>query len=233
MARRQARNPQLRDRDWEILEHVARYRMTTPDVLHRLFWENDDGRTAVTKVTSRLTDYGFLNRYDFIHPKSYFVLGPNGTKAFGIPQKRSNALGPQSLCSEHGVLAYCCLREERQERLTVRELQEFNPAYLQKGVESSPYYLHTVDGRTSLTFIRVDGGGSVDHVVRKCKRDYQQRAKVPAFRELVDQGRFAIAVVTGMVPQDAKVKEVEEALARQNLPIRFFVASVPDLVELW
>jgi len=233
MARRQTRNPQLRDRDWEILEHVARYHMSTPDVLHRLFWESDDGRTAVTKVTSRLTDHGYLSRHDFIHPKSYFGLGPNGTKALGIPKSRSKHLGPLALCSSYGVLAYCCLREERQERLTVRELLEFNADYVQKKIESSPYYLHTTDGRTSLAYIRVDGGGSVDHVVRKCKRDFQRRAKLPAFRELIAQERFDIAVVTGAVPQDAKAKEIREALSRQKLPVRFHVVSVPDLVELW
>ena len=233
MARRRTRNPQLRDRDWEILDHLARYHMTTPDVLHRLFWHDDDGRTAVTKVTSRLSDYGYLTRHSFIHPKSYFGLGPNGTKALGIPKSRSKHLGPQALCASYGVLAYCCLQEVRQERLTVRELQDHNPEYVQKGVESSPYYLHTEGERTSLAFIRVDGGGSVDHVVRKCKRDFQRRHKLAAFRELIEQGRFDIAVVTGVVPQDAKAKEIEEALQCQNLPVRFHVASVPDLVELW
>jgi len=149
MARRRTRNPQLRDRDWEILEHLARYHMTVPEVLHRLYWLGDDGRTAVTKVTSRLTDHGYLNRYDFVHPRSYFGLGPNGTKALGIPKNRAKALGPQALCTAYGVLAYCCLLEQMQERLNVRELQEYDPRYLQKGVESSPYYLHTTEGRTS------------------------------------------------------------------------------------
>jgi hypothetical protein len=233
MARRRTKHPQLRDRDWEVLEHVARYHMSTPEVLHRLFWDDDDGRTAVTKVTSRLTDHGFLNRHDFVRTRSYFTLGPKGTRSLGIPQKRANPLGPQALCQAYGVLGFCCLKEEERERLLVREIQEINPGYLHRGVEAGPYYLETENERASLAFIRVDGGGSAEHVARKCKEDVQKREKVPALRELIGQGRFVIAVVTAEVPKDAKAAEIRDAVQRQKLPIRVRVESVPDLFELW
>lgn len=230
---KRSKSPQLRDRDWEILDHISRYHMSTPEVLHRMFWQPDDGRTAVTKVTSRLVDHEYLCRWEFIGPKSYFTLGPKGTKAMGIPKNRAKRMGPQSLCLSYGALAYCCLNGVSRDRITVRELQKFNPNYLCRGVESSPYYLHEEDGITSLAFIRVDAGGSVDHVVRKCKRDFLARTHHPVFRELSEQGRFLIAVVTGQVPQDAKAVEIREALSHLDLPVRFHVESVPDLVDLW
>jgi hypothetical protein len=234
MARRRTKNPQLRDRDWEVLEHVARYHLTIPEVLHRLFWEDDDGRSAVTKVTSRLSDHGYLNRHPFVGARSYFTLGPNGTRAFGIPKKRSEALGPQALCQAYGVLAFCCLKDEQRKRLLVREIQEINSAYLHRGVESGPYYIDVEEGRpAALAYLRVDCGGSADHVARKCKEDYEKRQKVPALCQEMEHDRFLIAVVTAQVPGDAKAAEIREALCRQKLPVRLRVESVPDLFELW
>jgi hypothetical protein len=58
MARRQRINTtRLLDRDYEILEHLMTYRVTTREVLHRQFFA-DSELNAVSKVTTRLTEKG-------------------------------------------------------------------------------------------------------------------------------------------------------------------------------
>ena len=75
MSRPPTKTPRLGDRDYEIFEHLTRYHITTREVLRRLFF-SDSEENAVTKVTSRLTLHGYLNRYELYPPRTYFVVGP-------------------------------------------------------------------------------------------------------------------------------------------------------------
>jgi hypothetical protein len=63
----------LNNRDRQILELVARYRLTTNAILHERFFRANR-LDAVMKVTARLVREGWLNAYPFIGSRSYFVL---------------------------------------------------------------------------------------------------------------------------------------------------------------
>ena len=80
-----------------------------------------------------------------------------------------------------------------------------------------------------LHYIRVDGGGPPDHVVRKCAADVEKRVGVPALAKLIEQDRFVIAVVTA---HDAKVAQIQDALRRRAWRIRFHVVAFPELAPL-
>lgn len=228
MPRPATQRPRLGDRDYEIFQHLLRYRITTREVLHKLLF-SDSEINAVTKVTSRLTKHGYLNRHELYAPRNYFVLGPKSAAFLGISQKKTNALGPLALAREYGALVYCCLAETPRQRLRVSEIRERDPQFVQGKLDSSHYYLDN-DGETvRLGYIRVDHGGPPDHVVRKCKEDLEQRYAHEAFRELIDQGRFLIAVVTG---REEKKQAIHEALRRHRWSIRFRIEVVSDLVHL-
>src|SRR5262245_60806711 len=96
MPRHPTRSPLLQERDQEILDHVMRYRLTTPEVLHRLFF-SDSERNAVTKVTSRLCQNEFLQSHVLYASHTYFTLAPQGAKLTGLARKKIGPLGPQSL----------------------------------------------------------------------------------------------------------------------------------------
>jgi hypothetical protein len=121
MTRTQVRHVRLGPRDHDIFDHVRRYRLTTRDVLHRLFFP-EVKPNAVTKVTSRLCDSGFLNRFDLYESRDYFVLGAEAARLLGVPQKRTEGLGVQALPIEFATLLYCTGAGDR-ERLTREELQ--------------------------------------------------------------------------------------------------------------
>ena len=87
MARRQRINTtRLLDRDYEILEHLMTYRVTTRDVLHRQFF-SDSEVNAVSKVTTRLLENEYLARHEFLANSVYFTLGLRGAKLFGAPAR--------------------------------------------------------------------------------------------------------------------------------------------------
>ena len=227
MPKTNRRKPRLGPRDNDIFEHVSRYRLTTREVLHRLFFAEVE-MNAVTKVTSRLCRDGFLNRYDLYPSRSYFVLGGEGARFLGISKKRTEAMGVQSLPIEYATLAYCTAAPGR-ERLTRRELQEHHPQYLVSGVDSSHYYLDHDGEKARLAYIRVDCGGSADHVIRKCRGDLEERQEHEAFAALIERNQFLIAVATGRAE---KAAAIHESLKRHQWPIRFRIEVIPELVNL-
>jgi hypothetical protein len=229
MSKKRSRRPRLVDRDYEIFEHVMRYRLTTREVLQRLFFA-DSELNAVTKVTSRLVKDGFLNRYDLYPSRAYFTLGRKSASFLGVAYKKTRELGPLSKAREFGVLSYCCMTERLRERLTVHELSQKHPELLQGGLDNSHYYLDNDGEVTRLAYIRVDLGGSVDHILRNCRDDIAERLRFDAFEHLMNNGRFAIAIVTARAEKVEKIREATNE--RQDWPVAFRVEAVPELVEL-
>lgn len=227
MTKNHARTIRLGPRDHDIFDHVRRYRLTTRDVLHRLFFP-EATPNAVTKVTSRLCRSGFLNRFDLYESRDYFVLGPEAARLLGAPAKRTEGLGVQALPIEFAVLLFCAGAGHR-ERLTRAELQAHHPGVLVPGVDASRYYLDRDGGKTRLAAIRVDCGGSADHVARKCRDDLDRRLEHDAFRDLVANDRFMIAVVTA---REEKARAIHRALERSAWPIRFRLGVIPELARL-
>ncbi len=227
MTRTQVRHVRLGPRDHDIFDHVRRYRLTTRDVLHRLFFP-EVKPNAVTKVTTRLSGSGFLNRFDLYESRDYFVLGAEAARLLGVPPKRTEGLGVQALPIEFATLLYCTGAGDR-ERLTREELQQHHPSILVPGVDASRYYLDRDGGKTRLAAIRVDCGGSAQHVASKCRDDLDRRLEHDAFRGLVANDQFMIAIITA---REEKAGAIHETLKRHAWPIRFRLGVVPELAQL-
>ncbi len=218
----------LGERDYDIFEHLLKYRMTTREVLHKLFFDDSDPN-AVTKVTSRLVRHGYLNRHTLYEPRTYFTLGIQTVSLFGISPKKTRALGTQSLPQQLGILNYCCLSETPRERLRIADVQRQYPTIIAKKVDSSSYYID-YDGKTTrLALMRVDLGGPPAHVLRKCRSDIAVRQNHPPLRELIETHRFLIAIITA---HEEKKTMIEHALRRHTWPIQFRVEVVADLAHL-
>ena len=229
MPRKPTKNPRLVDRDYEILDHLARYRLTTREVLHKLYFD-DSELNAVTKVTSRLTEHGFLNKYELAPGRSYFVMGPESARIMGVSPKKCKPIGPQALPKEYATLYFCCMNEPQRERLRVSELNKKFPDLMARKIDNSHYYLDRADdGTVRLAYLRIDQGGTRDHIARKCEKDIEDRQRIPSFRELIETDRFLITVVTA---REAKADLVRETLKRRSWPIRFRVSVVEELALL-
>jgi hypothetical protein len=224
----QASAPRFSDRDSDILYHVVRYRMTTRDVLHKLFF-SDSEPNAVTKVTSRLVKNRFLNRYDLHSGKSYFSLGPNAARIYGFSQKKCKAFGPQALVENYAILQYCIQGTVTRERLLVSELQEQIGSLKGKNFQAAKFYIDEDQVVRKLACMRVEHGGEVAHTVRKCRAELEQLVLHPAIAQLVRHQRFLVAIITS---NEAKAAAVKDCIARQTWPVSFRVESVPDLMPL-
>lgn len=242
--------PDLRgDRDRDILEHIARYRLSTPEILFNLFFEDDVvAPNAVTKVTSRLVERDFLRRFDLYNSHHYFTLGKRGAKAIGVKPKRVGAgLGKQALYKELGVLYFCACPQRRRKE---REKQKLDPAYvpntwvrlIQSEIDAEYPELHHRDNDRSCYYhdssqhgeipglIWVDGGGDVEHVLRKVQQDLiAPRLELPGLRERIREGRFVVSIVTYL---EEKRRQIAAAVPTLRTAVRFRVVTVPEIFQL-
>ena len=225
---RKRRSRRLQDRDYEILEHIFQYRVTTREVLRRQFF-SDSEPNAVTKVTSRLVDGRFLQRFPLPGNSSYFRLGPAGVRIVGGQRKCAEPLNIQSLYNNLGILGFCFGSSNNRRRMTVAEVKADLPELLQKKVEPTQYVLDAGEQGSRLTFVRVDGGGTGDHVVRKIRADIQKRIANPLCASLMQDRQFAIACVTYC---DTKKADIDRRLSVEALACPVFVEVVPLLNDL-
>lgn len=228
MARKQTQRPRLTERDYDIFNHLRRYRITTPEILHRHFFA-DSERNAVTKVTSRLVKHEYLRRHDLYTPRKYFTIGPKAARIVGISPKHAAPLGPEALAREFGTLEFCLGGATLRQRLLVREVNDLNPELLARHIRSSYYYLDKHQETLRLGFIRVDFGAELNHLIRKLHEDIDHRYEHQAFRQFIDEGRFLIALV---VARDDRKEDVRAALRRSDWPVLFRIEVVSDLVHL-
>ena len=218
----------MRDRDRQIIDHVARFRITTNEVLHQLFFK-DQQHNAVTKVTARLCRAEFLRKFPLYHPRTYFTLGPQAAKQLGAPFQRTLPLGPQSLPTEYAALVYAAGKSHHR-RLTTQELEQFVP-WLYGPFAEFPYCWDESSDPPALELLRVDLGGKPDYVARKCEADIEVRRPLSEFDDWVRQLRFRLVVITGTTEKAALIQAALEAhVWPDGLSIRLVV--VPDLLHL-
>lgn len=229
MAKRRLKtNHRLQDRDYEILQHIFTYRATTREIMHRLFFADSD-LNAVTKVTSRLIEGQFLQKFPLPGNSAYFRLGPAGSRTIGGTRKCVEPLGVQTLYTNLAILGFCFDQHTNRRRMTVSEIQKDLPQLIQKNTEPSQYVLDAADGQFRLTFVRVDGGGTSDHVVRKIRDDIQRRLPNAMIASLIHMRQFSISCVTYC---ETKKEDILRRLQREEFICDVDVEVVPLLSSI-
>ncbi len=214
----------MSDRDDKIIQLTDRYRLGTNSAFQRMVF-NGQTLNAVTKVTARMCRQGRLCRYPLIPPEDYFTLGPAAVRQLGHSLRRSEPLGPQALPIDYAVLLYATHGDRV--RLHVAELQSHAP-WLPDELTYLPYC------RTSggvLELIRVDLGGSPQHIAKKAAADCSRRLEIPEFRQLVDADRFQLVVLTTTSSKARLIRKAIEALAWEART-RLHIATISRLTLL-
>lgn len=219
------------ERDTAILEHLRRYHLTTPELLHRLFF-GTAGLNAVRKVTSRLTREGKIRPYRLYEQRKYFVLTPREAVRLGEHRSIARRFEYQGLVNALGVLCYCIEHEAR--KFTPKEFAEQFPELVIPGVRSGNYYIdaeETEHGRKSrMGFMLVDYGTSETTILKKVRKIIARGYTRPAFTRLIQRGNFVIAIIA---PSSAKVEAIKAALsAEPPTTVLFRVEAVNEMEDL-
>ena len=222
--------PKHAQRDEAILDHVGRFRLTTNEIVARLFFRGH-GMGAVRKVMSRLCACQQLCQFELRHPRVYYVLGRRAVAERGLPAHRTWPLGPQSLAMHYAVLAYSTLGSRYHRRLTREELiREW-----QWPVSSSSHPVCCVDssplGRV-LELLRIDLGARADHVARKSERLIDAFVHDPHVDELIRSRRMRLVIVTA---SESKTESIRRSLDRHVWPLglELHLAVVRPLLDFF
>ena len=226
---RQTARTELGKRDRSILADIARFRLTTNEMLHARYFVNSQPN-AVVKVTSRLVRQSWLSAFPLLNRQQYFVAGTRLVKLNGLPISRSRPLGPQSLSMAYAVAKYCFATENvasPAEEAEVRTAFPWMPDELLNGIQ----LLEPSIAGTTLRLVRVDLGGTPEHVTKKCLHDLTVRQTAAEFNQLVAQKRFVQVVLTASA---TKQELIQKTIAARQWPkgMRFQVFVVPELAQL-
>lgn len=213
-----------------ILQHVARYRLTVDEAVHRLFYPNVT-RDAARKSLERLSAKGLLQS-DRVRNRSFYYLTPKACSLLGLPATRADSLGAQTLVDNFAMLAFCCLGQVLRERLTMPEFrQAFSEFAEAPGISlgHQHYYYDQLQENWYLARATVDTGASIATIKRKCRDIARHAANTPGLREILMQHRFMIAVLTG---EASKAQALAQTLEPEETNVQYRVALVPEIAEV-
>lgn len=214
----------MQKRDEQILQLTDRFRLGTNMAYRQVLFEKQS-LNAVTKVTARLCQQGWLRRYPLIPPDDYFTLGPTAVRSLGYANRRSEPLGSQSLPIDYAVLLYGT--HGQRTRLLKSELSSSFP-WLPDELTHTPYCR---SNGGVLELIRVDLGGSPQHVAKKAATDCSVRWELHEFQKLVDQQRFQMVILTTTNSKARLIRQAVEATS-WNDRVRLHLAIIPRLTLL-
>jgi len=215
-------------RDWEIVEHVARYRLSVLETIRRLFFDEQE-LSAVCKVVQRLGEEDWLRRYPLVYPTQYVVPGKRAANTLGLPLNRTHPLGPQSLPTDYTVLKYAA-ESPGIRRLLKEELIAAHP-WCEPAWTLAPHCLRSDGGADVLELIRVDLGGPPNLNARKCHTDVKSRQRCPEFEQLLKTDAFRLVVISATTEKAAAIQlAVKGHLWPDKL--RFHLVVIPELLPL-
>jgi len=219
------------ERDEAILEHLRRFHLTTPEILHRLFFP-DAGLNAVRKVTGRLVRERKIRPCPLYEQRKYFVLTPGQAARMGEDRRIGQPYEEQGLVNAYGILLFCI--EQGTHPFSKAEFEEKFPELVIRGVGARNYYVdreETAEGRkTRLGFIVVDYGTSPETIRKKVHKVAARAHTRPEFSTLIHKGGFVIAVVA---PTDTKAEDIKAALAADGPggKVLYRIVASPELGE--
>ncbi len=220
---------QLGKRDRAILADVLRYKLTTNELIHQLYLP-EANINAVTKITSRLTGAGWLQRHTLVGSQLYFVPSRTACRHFALPISRCRPLGLQTLATSLSIAQYCQTLSQGYRLVDSKELELHWP-WIPTKLCTLPYAMLPSGQAGQLRPLRVDLGGTPEHVATKCAHDIKQRQQVGGFRALLSERRLVYVVLTSTA---AKKDLIKRALQKRDWPdnMRFEVVEIPDLCWL-
>jgi hypothetical protein len=212
----------LTSRDLDILHHVARYRLTTRDVLQREFF-SEASPSAVGKVAARLISGGWLRERRLASQWSYFVLGQAAISLLGVPKNARRPFTEQSFPLAYGYLVFCIERGLR--RLTADEFQRQFPELCRRRSAAGGYYLDARSAPCRLGTVILDRGNPPKNLLRKIDRTIRQRYSIPGFVPLIQNGWFSITILTAWPVKQKYLESAIRIAHKSTVPVDVVTAS--------
>ena len=221
--------------DTAILRHIARYRLTVPEVVARLPESCQNTAAELDARLRRLEEFGFIASTWLYAQRKCFILTPKGTIRVRASVADRDPHAPFSEATKirrFAALTFCCLTSILRQRLTAAELAD-QVAGVNDSDADTPYYVTLDESPTRIGFLRVDlgGHGRWDRILAKCQQDVRDHANDPNWLPWIASNRFEVTLVTAL---PHKAERLHHALSQQEhpppIPVR--ITAIPELLYL-
>lgn len=194
----------------QLLEHIARYRMTTLPVLSQLPAFRHRPESSVKRLLRGLVHEGRLRRASLFHNRDYYC-------AYRASNSLTGLLSESEKLRAYAMLLYCCQKGSQRERLTRTELQTHFAMLDEPGLPLN-YYVDSSSETTRLGLLRVDlgGRGRWDRILGKARDDVLKHLGRAGVRELIQQRQFEVTILTAL-PQ--KASRICDTIASEPHPL--------------
>lgn len=220
---------QITDRDNEILKHVARYKLTTPDALRRLFFA--DAKPGGEKNVLRRLVGEYLQTQPLFGKRVYYQLTSLAAKTLGESDESATPFGPQALVRLFGVMGFCCLGKTIIQVFTRGEFIKAFPTFAESLDLGQTHFYLDYDGRTTrLGQILVEQGGEYQRIINKCRKIVERGREITGFQEIIADELFVIAII---LAEDSKREILYTQIQKNPLPIWCRVEVLSDLGKLF
>lgn len=217
-------------RDDRILQLIARYKLMTADILHRVVFEGLSPK-APERVLGRLRKQRLIVSFPLAGRLHYYTLTPRGARRLGLSEKRAGeSFGPQSLIQNYSILLYCLGIDVRRNRLQREEFKSHFPTLAaHPGVACDRYYLQSPGpGQpVRIALLVTDFASHPARLVRKCRREVHKRESSEPWRDAIAAGLFQITLLTAF---PGKAERLQKLLGAERFPV--VVEVIPGLAGL-
>ena len=214
-----------------ILDHIARYRLSTFAVMSQLPQLREESPRHLRRLLRDCRDAGLLSAAALSAGSRYWFLTEAGASQCGLEEFRSGPLSETAKLRAFAMLLFCCLSDRPRHRLTTDELSEQFSVLHRPGMPGTYYFDPTGPGCIGLA--RVDAGhhGRWDRVLQSVRDDISLHRNLPGYCQLIAARRFEITVLT-VLPSKAQ----RTASALKSLPevkhVPVHVVAQPELLPL-
>lgn len=217
---------ELSERDWEIIRHVHRYRVSTERVLWGQFFA-ELGLDATRKAVSQLVTEGWLQKRPLAGQSKFLTLDTRGNCISGLTERARHRFSEQTLL-EHFAVLFFCMRSGY-ERLTVADLRAMDPKFAKQPYLGRAYYVRQTNAGLNLSCCLADRGKSPRRLITRAHSVLASRYRSLRYTELIQDGRFSITILTAfpsmLEPLQLEIQERHQSRAA------IFVEVVPEMAE--
>jgi hypothetical protein len=213
-----------------VLQHVARYRLTT-----RSGWRGavdlngiDQGRRP--QIIRNLTQAGLLERHHLVGSNHYFALSAAGALLLGKPPEQSGMLSTQATYRALGQLLFATTGKSPRVLATREEVQQKFAADAH-GLPRGIYFEAERPQRWGMVRIDVSFVSTPQHAAQSIRRAVLHALARPAVRHSYQQGDFHFAWVAA---SPARMHAVLNKFSnyRDLRPLLIHPVLVPGLIPL-
>lgn len=237
--------------DLEILQHVSRYRLTTPEILAATgLLSNAEAALAASEL-QRLVDDGWLVSRNLTPEWSsddhiYYQLTPRAAERLGHDPAFAAPLSRDARIECYAIAKFCCCGDRFRWLFTKQEFQQQFESLWFPGQPVRYHLERPYTGPDRLAFLKVDtdGAGRWDRLIDSCSRFLQQRTapkhvavehhkQVLAFAQLVERGLFQFTILVPLAEKQRSIALELERRAAKGEPVPPIQTHVvPGLFEL-